>query len=267
MSGKYAPLTAALNALAPSSESVTFSFQEIEAILGFALPRSACNYRPWWENPGNAENHTQARGWMDAGFRVESVDLRNRWVEFTRSTDPYGRPETDRAGGDPPPKAGPVASQPTPVVRAWPGSPSNVVAGNKRVVLISCAAKKLRQAARAQDLYMSPLFRRQLAYARKLAPDSIFILSAKYGLVDLDEVIEPYDLTLKDLGSRDRQAWAGRVLAQLQRKADLSADRFIVLAGVPYRQFLTPALGHWEAPLKGLTIGRQLQKLDKLLGE
>ena len=47
----------------------------------------------------------------------------------------------------------------------------------KRIVLISCVSKKLPHPARAKDLYVSPLFRLNLQYARKLQPDAIYILS------------------------------------------------------------------------------------------
>jgi len=62
----------------------------------------------------------------------------------------------------------------------------------KRVVLISCVKQKQPGKARARDLYSSPLFRKHLAYAELLAPDAIYILSARYGLVPLDAEIEPY---------------------------------------------------------------------------
>jgi len=56
----------------------------------------------------------------------------------------------------------------------------------KRVVLISCVSKKLPHAAPAKELYMSALFQFCLRFARTLKPDNIFILSAKYGLVNLE---------------------------------------------------------------------------------
>ena len=65
----------------------------------------------------------------------------------------------------------------------------------KKIVLISCVSKKLPHPASAQDLYVSPLFRLNLQYARKLQPDAIYILSAKHGLLDLDTEVEPYDLS------------------------------------------------------------------------
>jgi hypothetical protein len=49
----------------------------------------------------------------------------------------------------------------------------------KRIILIACAKKKKPHRAKAQDLYDSPLFGLMLAYARALAYDKTFILSAK----------------------------------------------------------------------------------------
>jgi hypothetical protein len=68
------------------------------------------------------------------------------------------------------------------------------------IILISCVKKKLPHRAKAQDLYISTLFRLNLDYARSLKPDAIYILSAKYGLVSLDQAIDPYDITLNNMG-------------------------------------------------------------------
>ena len=131
----------------------------------------------------------------------------------------------------------------------------------KKIVLISCVSKKLPHRASAQDLYVSPLFRLNLQYARKLQPDAIYILSAKHGLLDLDAEVEPYNLTLNDMATRQVQAWAEQVLAQIKQRADLSRDHFVFLVGLKYRKFLVPRLASYEVPMQGLTIGRQLQFL------
>jgi len=63
----------------------------------------------------------------------------------------------------------------------------------RTIVLISCASKKANAATTAEQLYTSPLFKKNLAHAKKLNPDAIYILSAKHYLLPLDKVIEPYD--------------------------------------------------------------------------
>ena len=73
----------------------------------------------------------------------------------------------------------------------------------KRIVLISCVSKKIGYKAKAEDLCISTLSRLSLAYAKKLKPDIIFILAAKYGLLNLDDKIEPYNKTLNDKSVND----------------------------------------------------------------
>ena len=132
-----------------------------------------------------------------------------------------------------------------------------------RIVLISCVSKKLNHKSKAQDLYVSPLFRKNLHYAKSLNPDKIFILSAKYGLLRLNEKIEPYDKTLNKMRSNEIKEWANFVLNQLKKSTEIQNDEFIFLAGNNYRKFLLPHLKHYKIPMLSLSIGRQLQWLSK----
>lgn len=131
------------------------------------------------------------------------------------------------------------------------------------IVLISCVSKKLPHKARAKDLYISPLFRMNLKYAQQFLPQKVFILSAKYGLVQLDEEIEPYDVTLNKMSARERRIWAAKVVSQLLGYSDLENDHFVILAVQKYRQYLLPHLKSCEVPLAGLPIGKQLQFLKE----
>lgn len=76
---KYEPLRHYL-ALS-DKERMTLTFEEIEGILGFALPKSAYNYSAWWSNGG----HDHSNIWMDAGYRVEQVNFSRRQVGFVKS--------------------------------------------------------------------------------------------------------------------------------------------------------------------------------------
>jgi hypothetical protein len=131
----------------------------------------------------------------------------------------------------------------------------------KKIILISCVSKKLNRTAQAKDLYISPLFKKNLHYARSLNPDSFFILSAKYGLIHIDEEIEPYDVTLNNMPGHRIKEWAGKVLSQLKLATDVENDHFTFLAGKNYRKYLIPHLKHFYIPMEGLSIGRQLQWL------
>jgi len=132
-----------------------------------------------------------------------------------------------------------------------------------RIILISCVSKKLGKRAKARDIYISPLFKYYLKYAKSLNPDKIFILSAKYGLLDLEKEIEPYNKTLIKMSSKEIKEWADNVLSQLKEASDLVNDEFIFLAGDRYRKYLIPYLSNYKVPLKGLGIGRQLKYLKE----
>lgn len=137
----------------------------------------------------------------------------------------------------------------------------------KTIVLISCVSKKLPRIAKAKDLYISPLFRLSLEYAKCLNADGIYILSAKYGLLPLDEEIAPYEQTLNRMSGRERKQWAQGMLAQLRAVADLRSDRFIILAGEKYREHLVPKIEKYDVPLEKLRIGEQLRRLKNLIGQ
>lgn len=132
------------------------------------------------------------------------------------------------------------------------------------VVLVSCASKKLGVRAR-EDLYVSDLFRKSLAYARRLRPADIFILSAKHGLVQPDEQIDPYNETLNTMLPPEIMRWSERVFDQLRTHADVEHDHFVFLAGDKYRRYLLPRLRSADVPMEGLRIGEQLSWLNSHL--
>ncbi len=77
---KYEPLTRHL--ASRRDPRIAMRFAEIEQLLGFPLPRSARMHRPWWANSGHG--HVQARGWLDAGYESQDVDLAAERLEFVR---------------------------------------------------------------------------------------------------------------------------------------------------------------------------------------
>lgn len=131
-----------------------------------------------------------------------------------------------------------------------------------KIVLISCGKEKRCCKSKSQDLYKGALFRKSLQYARSLGPDAIYILSAKYGLLRLDDEIEPYDKTLDKMRSNEIKQWADSVLKKLRRLTDVESDEFVILAGDKYRKELLLHLHHYSIPMKGLRIGEQGQWLN-----
>ncbi len=135
---------------------------------------------------------------------------------------------------------------------------------NKRIVLISCVTKKLKVRAKVKDLYVSPLFKKSLAYAQKLQPDEIFVLSAKYGLLSLNQEIEPYEKSLNNMLTEEIKEWARKVLIQLKEISLLDETEFTILAGEKYRKHILPHIKYHKIPLMGFSIGKQLKRLKEL---
>lgn len=119
----------------------------------------------------------------------------------------------------------------------------------------------MHHGARAEDLYISPLFKINLAFSHSLKPTKIFILSAKYGLVDLEQELEPYEQTLNTMSAPEIKNWAEKVKEQMRGKIDFENDEVVFLAGEKYRKYLLSFFRNVSIPLKGLSIGKQLQYL------
>ena len=83
MTSNYDPLEKYLRALPMSQEKITLSFESIEQVMNGPLPHSALTDPEWW---GNQKQGTivETIAWMDAGWMVETVDLREKWVRFVR---------------------------------------------------------------------------------------------------------------------------------------------------------------------------------------
>ena len=84
MAGKYAPLENYLRDLPESQREITLDFEQIEIILNDKLPFSAYESRAWWDHEKEG-NHVNARSWANAGWKVESLDVKKKWVKLIRA--------------------------------------------------------------------------------------------------------------------------------------------------------------------------------------
>lgn len=136
-----------------------------------------------------------------------------------------------------------------------------------KVGLIGCCKSKLTTSAEAQYLYVSDSFKKMKAYA-EMNYDDWAILSALFGLVAPEQVIEPYAYTLNGKGYKEQKQWAKRVVSSIMAKYP-GNTAFYLFAGMSYRKVLVPLL---EAsaftvhiPLEGLGIGEQKAWLKRML--
>jgi hypothetical protein len=84
MAGKYTPLEKYLRGLPVNQREVVLSFEQIERIINAKLPPSAYGYHQWWENEKEG-NHVNARAWANAGWKVDQVNFKEKWVKLVRA--------------------------------------------------------------------------------------------------------------------------------------------------------------------------------------
>lgn len=137
----------------------------------------------------------------------------------------------------------------------------------KHIFLISCVKHKRVSSKDSTELYTSPLLTKAIAYARSQETDAIHILSARYGLLPLDDSIPSYNDTLNSFSRAQIRIWAHGVLESLlSMKYSLEEDHYTLLASQHYRFGLIEYMRYASAPLEGMSIDQQLQWLTDNTG-
>lgn len=78
---KYAGLARYLKFRGDFTDTVRLPFSRIDGIIGDNLPMSAYKSEGWWNNmPSNPH----ARGWLDAGWEVQEVNLKECYAVFKK---------------------------------------------------------------------------------------------------------------------------------------------------------------------------------------
>jgi hypothetical protein len=135
----------------------------------------------------------------------------------------------------------------------------------ERVVVVPCGGRKLDRPAPAGRMYVGGYHRACRAYAERVGADRVLILSARHGLLELHEVVEPYDLRMGQKGSVD----ADTLREQAARLGVLDAE-VVVLGGRPYTRRALEVWPEARLPLEGCrSMGEQLRRMkcgpDELL--
>ncbi|WP_394173990.1 DUF6884 domain-containing protein [Guptibacillus hwajinpoensis] len=109
-----------------------------------------------------------------------------------------------------------------------------------KIALVSCTILKQEHACKAKDLYSpSTLFTKAVSFIVKQGYDDWFILSAKYGLLSKDALVEPYDITLNNMKAKECNEWAAPVFQDILKINPIQIDFY---ASEKYRQYLIPSL-------------------------
>ncbi|MGW7244545.1 DUF6884 domain-containing protein [Streptomyces sp. NPDC054804] len=130
-----------------------------------------------------------------------------------------------------------------------------------QLVVIPCGSRKLGSPARAADIYLGSYHRACRKAADALQPDRLLILSARHGLLDLDDVIEPYDTPH---GATD--AITSEVLLEQATMRDIvHLDPVVALGGARHIGLVRSVWPHLRTPLAGARgMGEQMARLASI---
>lgn len=133
---------------------------------------------------------------------------------------------------------------------------------SRPLVIIPCGGSKLAGRHRARDLYTGGYFAACLRYAlRVTGPEDVRILSARYGLVRLDEPVDSYELRLGQPGAVSTHS----LTVQARAQGIAGSGAVIALGGKAYTAAARTVWPHAVNPIEGLPgIGYQLQALKAL---
>lgn len=130
------------------------------------------------------------------------------------------------------------------------------------LVIVPCSRAKLDTAAPAGHLYTGPLHAAARRAAERLSARRVLVLSARHGLVDLNTVIEPYDLAMGEPGSVTTET-LGRQAAAMGEPPNTPA--VILLLPRAYAQAVADLWPGARNPLAGArSRGEQLRRLAAL---
>jgi hypothetical protein len=81
---KYTPFETYLRELSATQSALTLTFEQIEVAMNSLLPKSAHERLTWWDNEVHSTlSHKNA--WLNAGWKVDTVNLFEKWVRFVRN--------------------------------------------------------------------------------------------------------------------------------------------------------------------------------------
>ena len=115
-----------------------------------------------------------------------------------------------------------------------------------KIALISCCKNKRSTRCKVKDLYVSKSFLSNMALADEMRLSTRYVLSAKYGLLEMDCEIEPYDVLLTSFDQEYIKNWAISIVQKLSREWNLNQTKFYIFAGEDYSNKLIENLPHYE---------------------
>lgn len=132
-----------------------------------------------------------------------------------------------------------------------------------QIAIMSCGSKKGKDPGPAIDLYKGVLFMKHRQWAEAFC-DEIWIISAKYGLIEPSKIIDPYEISLRDFKKKDRDLWGSYVANQISSKIPKTEKLFFLAGQIYYDPIIRKIPHEYEIPFKKYGLGHRYALIDKL---
>lgn len=132
-------------------------------------------------------------------------------------------------------------------------------------VFVPCGKRKVNHKTEARDMYIGSYFKECYNTANLIYPENhIYILSAKYGVLKATDLIEPYDVTFKDMNKKEKEEYKRRINEQLKNM--FSKDiQLISFLPKKYNEFIEDYFINKISIFKGINgMGNQKHILKEL---
>lgn len=137
----------------------------------------------------------------------------------------------------------------------------------KKIVLLAKSEKTKEYPTTAKNMYWeSHIFRVLYKYAQIIA-DEVYILSPRYGVLDVNEIVGGEDEQLEEWSKMRRQKWGHHILIELAKKVNLQNDRFEILTEEIYYESIIKGMNYYRLPLEGRSKMAWIPYVQKLIGE
>lgn len=136
-------------------------------------------------------------------------------------------------------------------------------------VIIGCTKRKQSYPCTVEEMYSaSDIFRKMIKYAKEvLKADHIYVISAKYHVLTLDETIDPYDKFILNMSAEERKEFREQLFYDLIDKGVDFDEHTVFLIGRHYIRGLTEYFIDYEWPTEHLGVGNLKKWLKKQLDD
>ena len=132
------------------------------------------------------------------------------------------------------------------------------------IAIIPCTNQKSDIPGPAKEVWQGSHFQLTLAHA-EVFYDKVYVMSFKYGMIDPDMEIEPYDINIKFANARQRLEWWWRVRDDIKRIVTEDDPELVAVYTGNFdrerimREFVRNGFRNVIVPWEHNTIGQRMQ--------